>query len=217
MVLCMSFTSLTAFANSEDTEKSVPTVTEEKQEDTAPIIETPLALTPDGNLTLVDDVKNTDANGKQFITMQSKNGNYFYLVIDRDGDKENVYFLNLVDEADLMALIEEVPQETVKPTEPIEPEPTTPTVPEPTEPTPESGNSSVAMLALVGIIGLIGGGAFYYFKVMKPKKEKKGTTNLDDFEYDEDEEFIKDDDEYGFDFDDATDEEIEEEFNKTDE
>ncbi len=48
---------------------------------------------------------------KQFVTLVSKNGNYFYLVIDRAGDKENVYFLNLVDEADLLALIqEETPQ-----------------------------------------------------------------------------------------------------------
>ena len=41
-------------------------------------------LTPAGNLTLVDDVRKE--NGKQFITMVSKNGNYFYLVIDRDKD-----------------------------------------------------------------------------------------------------------------------------------
>jgi hypothetical protein len=59
------------------------------------------ALTPKGNLTLVDDVNTTDSSSKQFITLQSKNGNYFYLVIDRSGSKENVYFLNLVDESDL--------------------------------------------------------------------------------------------------------------------
>jgi hypothetical protein len=64
------------------------------------------ALTPKGNLTLVDDVNTTDSSSKQFITLQSKNGNYFYLVIDRSGSKENVYFLNLVDESDLMALID---------------------------------------------------------------------------------------------------------------
>ena len=41
----------------------------------------------------------------QFVTVESKNGNTFYLVIDHaTGD---VYFLNLVDEADLLALLED--------------------------------------------------------------------------------------------------------------
>ncbi|MBR6748238.1 MAG: DUF4366 domain-containing protein, partial [Clostridia bacterium] len=91
-------------------------VTLPEQQDTTP-------LTPDGNLTLIDDIlqdsgyfvseEQTVAN-KQFITVQSKNGNYFYLVIDRSGDKENVYFLNLVDESDLLALMES--EESTEPT-----------------------------------------------------------------------------------------------------
>ena len=67
-------------------------------------------LTPEGNLTLVDDYHTTysDGSGQQFITMVSKSGAYFYLVIDRaaDGD-QTVHFMNLVDEADLLALMEE--------------------------------------------------------------------------------------------------------------
>lgn len=65
-------------------------------------------LTPDGNLTLVDDVGSASSAGKQFVTFVTKNGNYFYLVIDRD-DKgaETVHLLNLVDEADLLALLDE--------------------------------------------------------------------------------------------------------------
>lgn len=68
----------------------------------------PVGLTPDGNLTLIDDIGPKKGEGQQFITLESKNGNTFYLVIDRD-DKgtENVHFLNLVDEADLFALIED--------------------------------------------------------------------------------------------------------------
>ena len=63
------------------------------------------ALTPGGNLTLIDDIGTSTKAGKQFITLESKNGNTFYLIIDRDDEgEETVHFLNQVDEADLMAL-----------------------------------------------------------------------------------------------------------------
>ena len=66
------------------------------------------ALTPDGNLTLIDDIGSATVAGKQFITVESKNGNVFYLIIDRDDDgEETVHFLNQVDEADLLALTED--------------------------------------------------------------------------------------------------------------
>ncbi len=82
-----------------------------------------LAFTPDGNMTLIDDflqiealaTEDTEQMEKQFITLQSKNGNTFYIVIDRNGDTENVYFMNLVDEADLMALREDENGETAAP------------------------------------------------------------------------------------------------------
>ena len=73
------------------------------------------SLTPNGNLTLVDDIYRVERyeseeavlQDKQFITVETKNGNIFYLIIDRSGDTENVYFLNMVDEADLLALLED--------------------------------------------------------------------------------------------------------------
>ena len=65
-------------------------------------------LTPDGNLTLVDDIGPVTGEGQQFITLVSKAGNVFYLIIDRDEKgEETVHFLNLVDERDLFTLMEE--------------------------------------------------------------------------------------------------------------
>lgn len=199
---CTAF-STTAFAGGgEDTTEPAPEVTETPTPTPAPA-----PLTPDGNLTLVDDIDGEQATSKQFVTMQSKNGNYFYLVIDRDGDKENVYFLNLVDEADLMALIED--DATAAPVQEVcscTDECTTGAVntscpvckndltkcsgktAEETEPEkPEKKNNSMGMLALLLIVGILGVGAFYYFKVLKNKPKTKGNSQLDEYEFDDDE------------------------------
>ena len=179
-------------------------------------------LTPDGNLELVDDVYQT-SDGKQFITVQSKNDNTFYIVIDRDKNGENVYFLNLVDEADLMALMQDG-EVTVKCTCtdrceagdvdlncPVcktnltectgtvkeEPEPTVVTE-EPEESEPEK-SSSVPLLLLLLIAGLGAGGAVYWFKFRKQKPDTKGPDDLDDYDFgdddeDDEEEYVIEDD-----------------------
>lgn len=66
-------------------------------------------MTPEGNATLVDDF----GGDKQLITVTTKSGNYFYILVDRAAEGENtVHFLNQVDEADLMALMEDGQTET---------------------------------------------------------------------------------------------------------
>ena len=175
------------------------------------------ALTPEGNMSLSDDINSATSDEKQFITVTTKNGNYFYLIIDRADDGENtVHFLNQVDEADLLALIEDgtvTPAvcsctdkckagavntscqlcavdmtECVGKEAPPEPDPEPVTEPDP-EPKPEpEKNSNKGLLVVVLVAALAGGGAVYFLKFKKNKPDTKGSADLDDYDYgDEDE------------------------------
>ena len=94
----------------EEVEQPVQTSTTDEEDVVTVTYEESGALTPEGNLTLVDDYHTnySDGSGQQFITLVSKSGNTFYLVIDRNAKgQQTVHFMNLVDEADLLALMEE--------------------------------------------------------------------------------------------------------------
>jgi len=175
------------------------------------------ALTPEGNAALVDDF----GGNKQLITVTTKAGNYFYILIDRaNEDKETaVHFLNQVDDADLQALLEDgqTAQETptvcsctekceagaVNTACPVcatnmngctgkEPEPETPEeIPDPEEPAQAVGLKPIILLVVLALLG--GGGAFAYFKFIKNKPKTKGSDNLDDYDYGEDEEELPED------------------------
>lgn len=62
---------------------------------------------PGGQATLIEDISEAeDGSGREFYTFSTPAGNVFYLVIDKEKDSENVYFLNAVTESDLIALAE---------------------------------------------------------------------------------------------------------------
>ena len=202
VVLCMTAFSVTAFAGGGDgnyyTEEPATGGMEPEGQ----------PLTPEGNATLVDDYY----GDKQLITVTTKAGNYFYILIDRaNEDKETaVHFLNQVDEADLMALMEDGQSAEKTPavcncTEKCEagavntkcevcstdmtgctgkkPEPPK----EPTEPEKkEPAGLNPAVLLLV--LAVMGGAAFAYFKFIKGKANHKNNSNPDDYDYEDGEE-----------------------------
>ena len=218
-VLCLTAFSTTAFAGGTDPNpEPLPETTEAPQEEeptTGGMEPEGVPVTPEGNATLVDDFY----GDKQLITVTTKAGNYFYILIDRaNEDKETaVHFLNQVDEADLEALMEdgETAEETpavcnctekcaagaVNTACPVcavnmaectgqEPEPT----PDPeTEPEPEQEPAGLNPAMLLVVLAVLGGiGALVYFKFIKQKPKTKGSDDLDDYDYGEDEELPED-------------------------
>ena len=130
----------------------------------------PNPFTPEGSGEVVDNA--TDGDGKEFFTITTADESVFYLVIDRQRETENVYFLNAVTLADLEALAvsngEELPG-TVAPAPEPTPEPEPEPTPEP-EPAPEPEQKPNTAPLLLGLaVLLIGGGAGWYFKIYRPK------------------------------------------------
>ena len=175
-------------------EKDVVTVTDE----------TSGALTPEGNLTLVDDyyTNYSDGSGQQFITLVSKSGNTFYLVIDRNAKgQQTVHFMNLVDEADLLALMEEedadaytaekeaatqAEQDRLKAEE--EAKKAAEEAASGTEQPKENKITKIAssFLGVVVLIALAAGGSFYAFTKQKQKKQAEKEALDPDANYTED-------------------------------
>ena len=174
-------------------------------------------FTQNGN-SVTRDLLYDKYSNKQFITIETRNGETFYLVIDydkpldEDGERSETYFLNLVDEADLLALVEGDKQtpvcscttkceagavntscevcktnmtECTGKEQVVEKAPDTTPEPE-VEPEPEKKSSGGAVVLLLLLL-LGGGGALYWFKFRKKKPNAKGPVDLDDYDYGEDE------------------------------
>jgi len=143
-------------------------------------------LTPPGNLNLVDDFSVDNDHDMQFITVVTRNGHFFYIIIDRSTDRFNVHFLNQVSEYDLWEILDE---DAPRPTAPAPIEPLPEVIPDP-EPEPEeSGGGIGGLLIMLLLVSAIGGGAYYYFKVLKPGQAtaNAATSQIDEFVFDDDE------------------------------
>lgn len=169
---------------------------EELPEIVPPEEETPIEeygpLTPDGNMELVDDYGTLECGGKQFITVVTKSGNYFYIIIDRDDDgNENVHFLNMVDERDLLSLMEdEEVEEYLASVAPKEEEPVKEPDPEPVavEPEPKKQTDFTPLLVALPIMGI---GAIAGYFVLKNKKKQPVQEEDPDADYiDEEDDYL---------------------------
>lgn len=222
VALCATAFAVPAFAGGGEgepyyTETAEPEVTEPAEEEpaeesTGGMEPEGQPLTPEGNATLVDDFY----GDKQLITVTTKAGNYFYILIDRaNEDAETaVHFLNQVDEADLLALMEDGEAQeapavctctekcqagavntscevcAVNMTEcaGAEPEPE----PEP-EPEAEKSGGMGALALVLALVVLGGGGAFAYIKFIRPKQASKASADPDDYDFADEEEYINED------------------------
>ena len=204
-VLCIGLAA-PAFAYEGDTTPvEQPVLTEVVEEDTVTITDEETgALTPEGNLTLVDDyyTNYSDGSGQQFITMVSKSGATFYLVIDRNAKgQQTVHFMNLVDESDLLALMDEdaadaytAEKEAEKQAEldKLKAEEEAKKAAEEAEKAANAPKENkvtkyaAAFLGVVAMIALAAGGGFYFFIQQKSKKQAEKEAIDPDADYTED-------------------------------
>lgn len=188
-------------------------------------------ITPEGNMTVTDDlyqlivekiiqtgedgtqiIESNVIENKQFITVHTRSGAEFYIIIDRSQDANNVFFLNQVDDDDLFALLEAEDSATPCTCEEkcaagsvntdcyvcrmnmkscagktvVKEEPIA--EPEPDKPV-EKSNSLLPVVLLVVIAG--GGAAVYFLKIRKNKPKTSGTADPDEYDYGEDEDEIE--------------------------
>ncbi len=189
----------------EEVEQPVLTAATEEEEAVTVTDEETGALTPEGNLTLVDDYHTdySDGSGQQFITLVSKSGATFYLVIDRNAKgQQTVHFMNLVDEADLLSLMEDEDAEayTAEKEAAAQAEQERKQAEEDTKKAEEEAAASgteqpkenkitkyaATFLGMIALVALAAGGGFYAFMKQKQKKQAEKEALDPDADYTED-------------------------------
>jgi len=187
VVLCMTAFSVNALAYGGEETTSPP-----MQTDTPSSSSESKPLTPDGTGTVIDNVTNED--GKEFFTITTPSKHVFYLIIDRQKDAENVYFLDAVTEKDLLALAQSEGQDTgdsssskVTTTPEISSSPAASTPVSSSDSQPEKQNSGAGIAAVALFAAVMIGVAVWFFKFRKPGKPDKGKADPDDYDEDEDE------------------------------
>ena len=159
------------------------------------LTDTPMPEKGNGTLYSQAELNGSDKDSKVFYTITTKDGNVFYMLIDKSSSTENVYLLDQVTESDLLSMTggaaaiadetndsllsqlsgsgnndeiiqsADVPKDTKSPV-----------------------SSSLMILLLIGVAGVI----YYYFKVYKKKKETEmdlyDAKDMDEFEAEEEDE-----------------------------
>ena len=231
-VMVLSCFSVTAFAYADDTEQNLP-VTEatqpEQQPETTPTPEKPKGepIDDEGNA-YTRDLLYDKATNKQFITVQTKSGNTFFIVIDYDApineaeEQYQTYFLNMVDESDLLALLDDDTAAALTTcnckekcaagqvntdcpvcktnmsectgTAPVTPEPDKDAETDVPAPKPEK-KSNIGMILVIFVLAGAAGAAYYYIKFVKGRKPKDEDMDFFDDEGYEEEPYINEDEE----------------------
>ena len=205
-VLCIGMAAPACAYEGDTAPVEEPVLPEVVEEDVVTVTdETSGALTPEGNLSLVDDYHTSysDGSGQQFITLVSKSGATFYLVIDRNAKgQQTVHFMNLVDEDDLLTLMEEedaeaytAEKEAVAQAE-LERKLAEEEAKKAAEEAAASGaeqpkenkitKDAAAFLSVLALVGLTAGGGIYAFMKQKQKKQAEKEALDPDADYTED-------------------------------
>ena len=162
-----------------------------------------------GNAELLDDAKDDDT--KEFLTVQTKNNQTYFVVIDRAANANNVYMLSMIDENDLAEFIKEEGGEQMGLSLPEKQEKTEEeALAEETEKKEQEAvmeeqrkKDGVIHTVMYGVgfilILIVVCGLYYYLKFYKPRKDEENADNEnleepDDF-WGESEEVEEEDDE----------------------